>query len=61
MKLPFGLVLINIVDIEKRIRDIYIKGDKEAAYAAYRVLTGASIMESWEVVMKWVKIWQGKV
>jgi hypothetical protein len=64
----FGLEIVNnrngkyaIVDIEKRIRDVYIKGDNEAAYAAYRAITGASVRESWHTVKPWIKKWEGKV
>lgn len=63
----FGLEIVNnrngkyaIVDIEKRIRDIYIKGDNEAAYAAYRAITGADVQESWRTVKPWIKKWEGK-
>lgn len=49
-----------IVDIEKRIREVYIKGDNEAAYAAYRAITRASVQESWKVVKPWIKKWEGK-
>lgn len=61
MKL-FNLVILNnkgkryaIIDIQKRIREIYIKGNSESAYAAYRIITGASIQESWRVVKPWIK------
>lgn len=48
------------IDIEKRIREVYIKGDNEAAYAAYRAITGTSIQESWRVVKPWIKKWEGR-
>ncbi len=47
-----------VVDVKKRIRDIYIKGGNEAAYAAYRVITGATVQESWKVVKPWVREWE---
>ena len=63
----FGFEIVNnrqgkfiIVDIKKRIREVYIKGNSEAAYAAYRAITGATIFESWRVVKPWIKIWEGK-
>ena len=66
MKL-FNLVILNnkggkyaIIDIQKRIRDVYIKGNSEAAYAAYRIITGASVQESWGVVKPWIREWEGK-
>ena len=66
MKL-FGLVLINnrhgryaIIDIQNRIREVYIKGNSEAAYAAYRIITGATVFESWHVVKPLIKKWEGK-
>jgi hypothetical protein len=66
MKL-FGLVLINnrhgryaIIDIKNRIREIYIKGNSESAYAAYRTITGAGIQESWHTVKPWIREWEGK-
>lgn len=49
-----------IVDIKKRIRDIYIKGGNEAAYAAYRTITGCDVQESWRVVKPWIREWEGK-
>lgn len=64
MKL-LGLELINnrtgkfaVVDIKKRVREVYIKGDNEAAYAAYRAITGATVQESWKIVKPWVKEWE---
>lgn len=66
MKL-LGFEIINnrkgkyaVVDIEKRVREVYIKGDNEAAYAAYRAITGAGIQESWRVVKPWIKKWEGQ-
>jgi hypothetical protein len=64
----FNLLIINnkggkyaVIDIKKRIREVYIKGDNEAAYAAYRIITGASIKESWRVVKPWLREWGGKI
>ena len=66
MKL-FNLLILNnkggkyaVVDIKKRIREVYIKGDNESAYAAYRAITGADIKESWRVVKPWIREWGGK-
>lgn len=62
-----NLVILNnkgnkyaIIDIQKRIRDVYIKGNNEAAYAAYRTITGADVKESWRVVKPWLREWGGK-
>ena len=62
-----NLVILNnkggkyaIIDIKKRIREIYIKGNSESAYAAYRIITGATVFESWRVVKPWIKEWEGK-
>ena len=49
-----------IIDIEKHVRAAYIKGDNEAAYAACRAVTGASVQESWRIVKPWIKEWEGK-
>ena len=49
-----------IVDIKERVKEVYIKGDNEAAYAAYRAITGATVQESWKVVKPWVREWEGK-
>lgn len=53
----FGLYIIHI---KRRIEQIYIKGGNEAAYAAYRTITGVTVQESWKVVKKWIKEWEGK-
>lgn len=62
-----NLVILNnkgnkyaIIDIQKRIRDVYIKGNNEAAYAAYRTITGADVKESWRVVKPWIREWEGE-
>jgi len=63
-----NLVILNnkkdryaIIDIKKRIREVYIKGNSEAAYAAYRIITGATVFESWHVVKPWIEEWEEKV
>lgn len=48
-----------VVNIQKRVRDIWIKGDNEAAYAAYRVLTGADNKTARAVVKPLIKNWEG--
>lgn len=60
----FGLtVMLNndsryaIVDIKRRIREIYANGDNEAAYAAYRHITGSTVQDSWRTVKPWIKEW----
>ena len=62
-----NLVILNnrgnryvIIDIEKHVREAYIKGDTEAAYAAYRAITGADVKESWRIVKPLIKEWEGK-
>ena len=57
-----NIVVINnkngkyaIIDIKKRIREVYIKGDSEVAYAMYRAITGADVKESWRVVKPWIR------
>jgi len=67
MKLLFGIELINnrhrkyaIIDVWRRIRGIYIKSGNEAAYSAYRAITGASVQDSWKAVKPWIKVWEGK-
>lgn len=59
-----GFILLNnrrgkyaVVDIQKRIREVYVKGDNEAAYATYRAITGATVQESWKVVKPWIRGW----
>jgi hypothetical protein len=53
----FGLV---IVPLNKRLRDIYIKGDNEAVYAAYRHITGKDTKESWRYCKPLIRVWEGK-
>lgn len=66
MKL-FSFILLNnrrqkyaVVDIEKRLREVYIKGDNEAVYAAYRAITGATVQESWRYCKPLIRGWEGK-
>ena len=63
----FGFTILNnrrgkyaIVDIEKRLREVYIKGDNEAVYLAYRNITGATIQESWAYCKPLIRRWEGK-
>ena len=62
-----NLVILNnkndryaIIDIKKRIREVYIKGNSESAYAMYRAITGADVKESWRIVKPWIREWEGK-
>jgi hypothetical protein len=65
-----GFILINnrrgkyaIVDIKERVEQVYwtnAVGGNEAAYAAYRAITGATVQESHKVVKQWIKEWEGK-
>lgn len=63
----FGLTILNnrrgkyaIVDIKKRLREVYIKGDNEAVYATYRAITGATVQESWRYCKPLIREWEGK-
>ena len=47
-----------VVDINERLREVYVKGGNEAAYAAYRAIAGATVQESWKVVKPWIKEWE---
>jgi hypothetical protein len=71
MKLPFGLVLINnckgekvVIDIKQRVKEVYLDGAhndaarREAAYAAYRAITGVKPMVSLAVVRPWIRDWE---
>ena len=56
-----GFILINnrrgkyaVVDIQKRIREVYLTGGIEAAYLAYRTLTGVGKHDSHMAVRKMV-------
>lgn len=53
MKL-FGRAIINV---KKRIHDIYVADGSEAAYAAYRAIMDTGVRESWRVVKPWIKKW----
>ena len=63
MKL-FGFILINnrrgkyaVVDIKRRVREVYIKSDNESCYATYRAITGATVQESWKYCKPLIKLW----
>ena len=49
-----------VVDIKQRIREVYIKGDNESAYATYRAITGATVQESHKAVRPWLNEWGKK-
>jgi hypothetical protein len=53
MKL-FNLVILNV---KSHVRKAYQNGN-EAAYAAYRAVTGVSVQESWKVVKPWIREWR---
>jgi|LFRM01.1.fsa_nt_gb hypothetical protein len=55
----FNLAILNI---KNHVYKAYQNNNKsnEAAYAAYRIITGASVQESWHVVKPWIKKWEGK-
>jgi hypothetical protein len=55
----FNLAILNI---KNHVYKAYQNNNKsnEAAYAAYRTITGADIKESWHVVKPWIKKWEGK-
>jgi hypothetical protein len=53
----FGNVIVNV---KKRIEQVYLADGREAAYAAYRAITGAGVQESHRAVKPWVKEWEGK-
>ena len=53
----FGNVIINV---KKRVMSIYLADGREAAYLAYRNIMDAGVKESWRVVKKWIKEWEGK-
>jgi hypothetical protein len=61
MIMIFGNV---IVPLEKRIKEVYeaakVLDKNEAAYAAYRAITGASVQESWRYCKPLIKVWEGK-
>jgi hypothetical protein len=39
---------------------IYLADGREAAYLAYRNIMDTGVKESWRVVKKWIKEWEGK-
>lgn len=62
-----GFILLNnhhakyaIVDINARLRKVYLDGDNEAVYATYRAITGANVAESWRVCKPLIKLWEGE-
>ena len=50
----FNLAILNI---KNHVYKAYQNNNKsnEAAYAAYRAVTGASVQESWRVVKPWIR------
>jgi len=67
----FGFILLNnrhgkyaVVDINARLREVYSEAYKEcrneAVYAAYRMITGATVQESWRYCKPLIKLWEGK-
>ncbi len=51
----FGFEIINI---KRHIHKAYTNGGNEAAYAAYRAITGATVQQSWRKVKPWIKVWE---
>ena len=53
-----------VIDIRERVHDAHINSDwthrREACYAAYRAITGATVQESWRVVKPWLNGWERK-
>ena len=49
-----------IVDINERLQAVYVKGDNEAVYAAYRAITGATNQESWQYCKPLIREWEGE-
>ena len=49
-----------LVPLNKRLREVYIKGDNEAVYAAYRYITGGDTKASWRYCKPLIKVWEGK-
>jgi len=53
--------MIVIVNVQKRIRKMFLDGaTNEEMYSAYRVLTGKGIQKSWAVVKPLLKKWGKK-
>ena len=57
-KLVFNRFMV--INVKRRVMDVYMQGKSEDAYLAYRNITGAGIPESWHVVKPWIKAWGGK-
>ncbi len=49
----------ELVNVNKRIKEAYNAGGKEAAYAAYRAITGADVRESWRYCKPLIREWKG--
>jgi hypothetical protein len=49
-----------IVPLNRRLREVYIKGNSEAVYAAYRHITGEDTKASWRYCKPLIKMWEGK-
>ena len=49
-----------LVPLNKRLREVYIKGNPEDVYAAYRAITGADNKASWRYCKPLIKMWEGK-
>ena len=50
--------MIRLINVKRRVYEAYISGGKEAAYATYRAITGATVQESWKIVKKWIRGWR---
>jgi hypothetical protein len=48
-----------ILDVERRIKEVYDRWGSEAAYSTYRAITGATVKESWRVCKPLIKKWEG--
>ena len=62
-----GFILISnrrgkyaIVDINARLREIYLRGKNEAVYSAYRAIMNVDTEESYKVVRPLIREWEGK-
>jgi hypothetical protein len=55
-----GCKVYRLINVKRRVYEVYIIGGSEAAYATYRAITGATVQESWKIVKKWIKVWEGK-
>lgn len=63
----FGFTILNnrrqkyaVVDINERLKAVYMHGDNEAVYATYRAITGATVQESWAYCKPLIKVWEGE-